>query len=55
MSLRRLLTAVTVLAVVGGAASGSAAQDAPQSIATFDQMPKTVTLPDGTLMAFFTR
>ncbi|HZP83992.1 MAG TPA: sialidase family protein [Chthonomonadaceae bacterium] len=25
----------------------------PQTVATFDQMPKTVTLPDGTLMAFF--
>src|SRR5690242_13400769 len=26
---------------------------APHSIAAFDQMPKTVTLPDGELMAFF--
>jgi hypothetical protein len=53
MSLLNVGIVVMLLTVFCGSPLAAMAQEAPHSIATFDQMPKTVTLPDGTLMAFF--
>src|SRR5579862_9432361 len=53
MSFRNVGAAVIALAALCIGPLTALAQDAPHAIATFDQMPKTVTLPNGALMAFF--
>lgn len=49
---RCALAAAMAVYALGAGPIAALTQDAPHVIATFREMPKTVTLPDGTLMAF---